>query len=167
MRGTVIKGPITHLLLDFLRWAFKGKSKLDQREIKNKHTSSPIWAEYNGEMIDCLVQRFIFWMVNTKINPNEKPWKINAWVWILLWLLFKLPVVYHVCFPFPSSGITPMFCSVSAAGPGTGDCREGEDKKSSTDRQLTRLPGRMSCWRYWDCCPALQLYREKLIQYWK
>ena len=149
------------MLLDCLRWAFKGKSKLDQREMKNKRTSSPIWAGYSREMIVWLFQRLLFWLLNTKISPNEKPWKINAWIWILLWQLFNLLLAYHVHFPFPGSGMRPKFCSVSAAGPGTGDCRKRKDKKSLTDRQLTWLLRRMSCWRYWGCCPALQYHWKK------
>lgn len=141
------------LLLDFLRWAFKEKSNLDQREMKNKYMFSPIWAKYNREMIDWLLQRFIFWMLDTKINPNEKPWKINAWIWILLWQLFKLPAVYHVCFSFPSSGITPAFYSVSAADPAQGTAGKGKIRKASL---TSSWPSRMSYWRCWDCCPALQ-----------
>lgn len=61
------------MLLGCIRWAFKDKSKLDQREMKDKCTSSSIWAGYSRETISWLFQRFIFWMVNTKISPNEKP----------------------------------------------------------------------------------------------
>lgn len=146
------------LLLDFLRWVFKWKSKLDQREMKNKHMSSSIWVMYSREMIYWLFHRFIFWVVNTKINPNEKPWKINAWIWILLWQLLKLPAVHHVCLPFPSSGITPMFCSVSAAGPAQGTAGKGKIRKAPLTSSWP------SCLGGWA---AAQLYRGKLIHCWK
>lgn len=132
--------------------------------MKNKYMSSSIWTKYNREMIDWLLPRFTFWILDTKINPNEKPWKINAWIWILLWQLFKLPAVYHVCFPFPSGGITPTFYSVSAADPAQGTAGKGKIRKASL---TSSWPSRMRYWRCWGCCPALQLYREKLIQCWK
>jgi len=61
------------MLLDCLRWAFKRKSKSDEREMKNKCTFSPIWDGYSREMSVWFLQGFIFWMVSTKISPNEKP----------------------------------------------------------------------------------------------
>lgn len=74
-----------------------------------------MWAGYSREMICWLFCRFILWIVNIKISPNEKPWKINAWNWISLWWLFNLSLVHHVHFPLPGSGMRPNFCSVSAS----------------------------------------------------
>lgn len=155
------------MLLDCLRWAFKGKSKLDQREMKNKRTSSPIWAGYSREMIVWLFQRLLFWLLNTNISPNEKPCKINAWIWILLWQLFNLLLAYHVYFPFSGNGMRPKFGSVSAAGPGTGTAGKGKIRKASlTDS----WPGCSGEWAAGGTEAAAQLYNvigKKNIQHWK